>query len=434
MLLRKRDGGLLNEKDWLELFSGFESGEVPDYQLAALLMAIYFRGLNLEETIDLTRAMVKSGDVLDLTAVPGFKVDKHSTGGVGDKTTLVLAPLLAAYGLPVVKLAGRALGHTGGTLDKLQSIPGVRVDLSEEEIVEQAKAIGLVVAGQSERLVPADRKLYALRDVTGTVESLPLIAASVMSKKVAGGADGIVIDVKMGSGGFCPTLETAEKLAEFMVAIGKELDRKLVVRISRMEQPLGQAVGNTLEMAEAIRTLQNEGPDDLKQLVLTLAGDLCLMAEPEKPREQVTAELEELLRNGSALQKLEELVAYQGGDPEMVRNPEKLPRAKVKLAVTLMEDGWLQHLDAAAVGRVAMRLGAGRKVKEDVIDPTVGVILWRKAGDEIHRGEPVATIHAASLEQAMQAKQELEQLFRLGPRPIGQEKTPLVDERIWRSF
>lgn len=433
LILRKRDGGTLSEADWHHLFQAHREGNVPDYQIAALLMAIYFRGLTTEETIALTEALVQTGETLDLSAIPGFVVDKHSTGGVGDKTTLVLAPLIAAYGLPVFKLAGRGLGFTGGTIDKLESIPGLRVDWPIPNLIDQVQKIGLAIASQSERLVPADQMLYALRDVTGTVENIELVAASVMSKKIASGADGVVLDVKVGTGAFSKTEEEAERLAGLLVAIGKAAGRKVSARITRMEQPLGHAVGNALEVAEAFAALRDEGPADLRQLALTLAVDMCLLARPNDDPAAVRAKLEKLLSSGYALEKLQQMIEAQGGDPNIVEKPQLLPRARVRRAVTLQATGWLQSLDAKEVGHIAKFLGAGRTTKEEDIDPSVGIVIWRKVGDQIHRGEPVATIHAASLEQAMAAEEQLEKLFVLSERALKKQED-VVTEQVFRSF
>lgn len=395
LVKKKRDGGELAREEIAVLLSGYLSGEVPDYQMSAFLMAVYFRGMTANETSEFTMAMARSGDVLDLRAIRGTKVDKHSTGGVGDKTSLVLIPLVAAAGAPVAKLSGRGLGHTGGTIDKLESIPGFRTELSAEAFVAQVNRIGCAIAGQTANLVPADKQLYALRDVTATVDSIPLIAASVMSKKIAAGSDAIVLDVKTGSGAFMKTLEDSRALAQTMVAIGTQVGRRTVAVISDMEQPLGLAIGNAVEVREAIETLQGEGPADLRELCLTLGAQMVMLAGIASDGPGARALLERLLADGTALAKFRAMVEAQGGDPRAVDDPARLPAAPVRIPVASPASGVVTRIHAEALGFAAMALGAGRAQKEDVIDPAVGIVLKRKVGDGVRRGEPVAEIHAS---------------------------------------
>jgi len=418
LILKKRQGEELTGEEIRWFIEGYMRGEVAEYQMAALLMAIFFRGLNDRETVDLTMAMVDSGERIDLSRIPGIKVDKHSTGGVGDTTTLVLAPLVAACGAPVAKLSGRGLGHTGGTLDKLESIPGLRVGLTSAEVVNNVKLHGLAVAAQTASIVPADGRIYALRDVTATVDSIPLIAASIMSKKIAGGADAIVLDVKVGSGAFMKTLEQARTLARTMVRIGAGCGRRTVAVLTNMEEPLGFAVGNALEVEEAIATLSGHGPRDLTELCLTLGAEMLVLAGRAVDEERARAMLTDAIASGTGLAKLRELIAAQGGDPRAVDDPHLLPQAQVRLAVPAAGAGWVQRIDALAVGHAAQLLGAGRAKKGDPIDLSVGIVLHRKVGDSVAAGETLATVHANEWQKAVEARNALQQAIALAPEPV----------------
>lgn len=374
------------------LVSGYVSGTVPDYQMAAFAMAVYFRGMTGQETLDLTRALERSGETISLDEIPGIKVDKHSTGGVGDTTTLVLAPLVAAAGVPVAKISGRGLGHTGGTLDKLEAIPGFTTNLSFEAMIRAVKNYGVALVGQSRDLVPADRKLYALRDVTATADSLPLIAASIMSKKLAAGADALVLDVKTGDGAFLKDPEEAFALARTMVKIGSGAGRETVAIITGMEQPLGKAIGNALEVEEAILTLQGRGPADLEELCLVLGSYMLLLARKVSTPEQGRKRLKALLTSGAALQKFKELISSQGGDPAVVDNRLLLPQAEYRYPVRAPAGGFVSSIRAEIIGRAAMKLGAGRVSRESRIDPAAGIVLRKKIGDRVSRGEELAVI------------------------------------------
>jgi pyrimidine-nucleoside phosphorylase len=390
LIQRKRDGEELTDEELSELILGFTRGEVPDYQLAAFCMAVYFRGLSPRETHALTDAMVRSGETIDLQAELGRLVaDKHSTGGVGDKASLVVGPLVAACGIPFGKMSGRGLGHTGGTLDKLESIPGFRVELSRDEFVRQVKEIGLAVIGQTAELVPADKQLYALRDVTATVENVSLIAASIMSKKIAAGANAILLDVKVGDGAFMKSLDDARELAEAMLELGRRAGRRVVCELTDMDQPLGQAVGNALEIREAVETLRGGGPPDLTELAVASAAHLVELCDGVEPAE-ARARAEAVLLDGSALGAYERWIHAQGGDP----SEEVLPQATVVRTVSAERDGYVGRLGALAVGLAAMRLGAGRATKDDTIDYGVGVVCLHKRGDRVAAGDALAEIHA----------------------------------------
>ena len=403
---KKRDGQELTTAEINFFIEGYTKGEIPDYQASALAMAIYFQDMNDRERADLTRAMVESGDTIDLSAIDGVKVDKHSTGGVGDTTTLVLAPLVASLGVPVAKMSGRGLGHTGGTIDKLESIAGFHVELTREQFIDLVNRDKVAVIGQSGNLTPADKKLYALRDVTGTVNSIPLIASSIMSKKIAAGADAIVLDVKTGDGAFMKTQEDAEELAHAMVRIGNHVGRKTIAIISDMSQPLGFAIGNALEVKEAIETLQGKGPKDLTELVLTLGSQMVILAGKAKTSEGAKEMLLDAIHSGKALAKFKEFLANQGGDASIVDDLTKLPQAKYKIELPAKQSGYISRMVADEIGVASMILGAGRATKEDVIDLAVGLVLHKKVGDKVEEGESILTIYS-NRENVEDVKQKL---------------------------
>lgn len=392
IIIKKRDGFELTKEEINFFVKGLSSGEIPDYQISAWAMAVLLNGMTDQETTDLTIAMADSGEVLDLSSIAPIVVDKHSTGGVGDKTTLVVGPIVASCGLPVGKMSGRGLGFSGGTLDKMESIPGYRVDLSQEEFMDQLKKLKFVLTGQSADLAPADGKLYALRDVTGTVPSLPLIASSVMSKKIAAGAQAIVLDVKLGNGAFMKNLEDAEQLATMMVAIGKLSGRKVRAVLSDMNQPLGVAVGNAVELEEAIYALHDQGPADFREHCLTIASHMLELGEKADSLAQARKLAEQKLFDGTAFAKFRELVVAQKGDPSYIDDPEKLPSASIKHEVVADRSGYVSQVHARTVGETAVDLGAGRATKKDKIDPAVGIIVHKKVGNAVKKGEPLFTI------------------------------------------
>ncbi|EUJ32167.1 pyrimidine-nucleoside phosphorylase [Listeria cornellensis] len=394
VISKKRDGKELTTEEIQFVVDGYTAGKIPDYQVSALAMAIFFQDMTDRERADLTMAMVNSGETIDLSAIEGIKVDKHSTGGVGDTTTLVLAPLVAALDVPVAKMSGRGLGHTGGTIDKLEAIEGFHVEITKEQFIDLVNRDKVAVIGQSGNLTPADKKLYALRDVTGTVNSIPLIASSIMSKKIAAGADAIVLDVKTGAGAFMKTDKDAENLAHAMVRIGNNVGRQTMAVISDMSQPLGFAIGNALEVQEAIDTLKGEGPEDLTELVLILGSQMVVLAKKAKDLDEARAMLKEVMANGKALAKFKDFLNNQGGDGSIVDDPSKLPQAKFKIDVPAKESGVVSEIVADEIGIAAMLLGAGRATKEDEIDLAVGIMLRKKVGDKVEAGEPLVTIYA----------------------------------------
>jgi pyrimidine-nucleoside phosphorylase len=410
LIERKRDGGELTAAEIDELILG----DVPDYQLAAFCMAVFFRGMTSAETFALTDAMVRSGEQIDLHAAIGRRVvDKHSTGGVGDKATLVIGPLVAACGVPFGKMSGRGLGHTGGTLDKLESIPGYRIELAMDEFVAQVKEIGIAVVGQSADLVPADKKLYGLRDVTATVDSLPLIAASIMSKKIASGADAIVLDVKVGDGAFMKSLEDARALAETMSALGREAGRDVVCELTDMDQPLGRAVGNALEVRESLATLRGDGPEDLTELVLSSCSHLLALSDLGVDAAEGRRRAEQAIADGSAVEAYDRWVRAQGGDPDEAA----LPKAPFIREVFAAADGYVERLAALPVGLAALELGAGRRTKDDAVDHAVGIVCLKKRGDAVQEGEPLAEIHARDEPSAEDAAGSLLDAYELGATP-----------------
>ncbi|MCG2300034.1 pyrimidine-nucleoside phosphorylase [Staphylococcus epidermidis] len=395
---KKRDGKSLTKEEIEFFVNGYTHGEVPDYQASSLAMAIFFQDMNDEERAALTMSMVNSGEKINLSDINGIKVDKHSTGGVGDTTTLVLAPLVAAVGVPVAKMSGRGLGHTGGTIDKLESVKGFNVEISEKDFIKLVNDNQVAVIGQSGNLTPADKKLYALRDVTGTVNSIPLIASSIMSKKIAAGADAIVLDVKTGSGAFMKTLDDAEALAHAMVRIGNNVGRNTMAIISDMSQPLGNAIGNALELKEAIATLKGNGPKDLTELVLTLGSQMVVLAEQATSLDEARQMLIDAIKTGKALNKFKTFLSNQGGDDSIVDSPEKLPSAKYQVEFKAKKDGYITEIIANEIGVASMMLGAGRQTKEDVIDLGVGIVLNKKVGEHVEKGENILTIHTNTKE------------------------------------
>ncbi|MBO0487849.1 pyrimidine-nucleoside phosphorylase [Vagococcus fluvialis] len=394
LIQKKRDGGVLSEEEINFIVSGYTSGDITDYQMSALLMSIYFEDMTDEEITCLTMAMSHSGDVIDLSEIDGIKVDKHSTGGVGDTTTIVLAPLVASVGAAVAKMSGRGLGHTGGTIDKLEAIPGFQVEIPNDDFIRLVNESFVAVTGQSGDLAPADKKIYALRDVTATVDSIPLISSSIMSKKIASGADAIVLDVTTGDGAFMKSLEDAERLAHTMVRIGKLANRQTMAIISDMSQPLGNAIGNANEIVEAIDALKGEGPEDLMEMVYTLGSQMVVLAKKAETLEEARQMLEENIKNGKATEKFKEMIRNQGGDDSIVDHPEKLPQAKYVFEVPAKESGVVSKMVADQIGIAAMMLGAGRRTKEETIDYAVGLYLNKKVGDVVKEGEPLVTIYA----------------------------------------
>src|SRR5690625_2431804 len=424
---KKRDGKELTKEEIEFFIYGISREEIPDYQTSALLMAIYFQGMTREERVHLTKAMVESGDQIDLSAIEGIIVDKHSTGGVGDSVTIILAPLVASVGVPVAKMSGRGLGHTGGTLDKLEAIPNFNVEIPNDEFIELVNKNKVAVIGQSAKLTPADQKLYSLRDVTATINSLPLMAGSIMSKKIAAGADAIVLDVKTGSGAFMKKLEDSKELAQAMVEIGNLMGRQTMAVISDMSQPLGNAVGNSLEIIEAIETLKGKGPEDLTELTLTIGSLMVYLANHASSVDQAREKLEESIENGAALEKLKDLIASQGGDPSVVDDPEKLPRAKYEIALPAREEGYVKSIAANEVGLASLLLGAGRSTKEDEIDLSVGILLHKKIGDYVKKGEPLLTLYA-NKEDLNSIKEKLYESIKLSSEQVS--PPPLIYETI----
>ncbi|GAB4570242.1 MAG: pyrimidine-nucleoside phosphorylase [Anaerolineae bacterium] len=425
IIARKRDGEPLSTEEIRWFVESYTHDQIPDYQAAAWLMAVYLRGMDRRETVDLTLAMARSGEILDLSGVVDYAVDKHSSGGVGDKTSLVVLPLVAAAGVPVAKMSGRGLGFSGGTLDKLESIAGYNVSLTTEQFMAQARKHGIVLCGQSANLAPADGKFYALRDVTATVSSLPLIASSIMSKKIAAGANGIVLDVKVGSGAFMKTVADARELAQLMVDIGQDAGRDMVALISDMNQPLGHAVGNALEVREALETMQGGGPEDFREHCLVVAAHMVRLARraPLAQQPEIAAEMAQLLASGAALGKFRELVAAQGGDVRMVDDPARLPAARLVETVALPAGGYVARVNALDVAYAALALGAGREKKGDPIDHAVGVISHLKVGQRVEAGQVTFTIHASDESRLAQAKEQLQNAVGVTAEP--QDALPL---------
>jgi len=424
---RKRDGHALLEEEIRFFVNGYVSGEIPDYQASALAMAIYFRGMDAKETAILTDAMMHSGETIDLSSISGIKVDKHSTGGVGDKTSLVLGPLVSACGGKLAKMSGRGLGHTGGTLDKMESVPGMQIQRTREQFIEQVNDIGIAIIGQTASIDPADKKLYALRDVTATVESIPLIASSIMSKKLAAGSDAILLDVKFGSGAFMKTLEKAQELARAMVEIGNHLGRDTRAILTDMDQPLGLAVGNALEVKEAIATLQGKGPRDLVELAIHGGGIMLVQSKLVKTEEEGREKIAQAIKDGSGYRKLLALFKAQGGDISYLEHPEKLPSAKYVIPVKAEKQGYLRRIDSLVIGLGAMKLGAGRETMDDVIDMSAGVMLEKKVGDEVKKGDVLCYCHT-NKEGVDEIVKEIHDAFILDAKPI--KVAPIVHDYI----
>lgn len=424
LIMKKRNGAALTEEEIGFMIKGYTAGEIPDYQMSAMMMAIYFRGMNETETLALTMAMAKSGDMLDLSDIHGIKVDKHSTGGVGDKTSLALIPMVAALGIPAAKMSGRGLGHTGGTIDKLESFKGFTTGISETKFKENVNKIGIAIMGQTADLAPADKKLYALRDVTATVDNMSLIASSIMSKKLAAGADAIVLDVKTGSGAFMKTEEDSFSLAREMVKIGNSAGRKTIAVVSDMDQPLGYAVGNALEVREAIDTLNGNGPADFVELCLTLGSYMAVAGEKAKTVEEARALLEECIADKSALNKLADFIEAQGGDRDWVYHPEKLPSASIVEEIEAPASGIVQKIVCDEIGMVSLILGGGRETKESGIDLSVGLVLHKKVGDSVKKGESLATIYANDQKKLAAAKERFLGAYTIADEAVA--KKPLI--------
>lgn len=421
---KKKRGIVLTEEEIKWFINGYVQGEVPDYQMSAWLMAVYYRGMSDQELLTLTNVMAKSGDQVDLTAIEGIKVDKHSTGGVGDKVTLVVAPIVAACGGKVAKMSGRGLGFTGGTIDKLEAIPGLKTTIPEKDFFNLVNQTGLAVMGQSASIAPADKKIYALRDVTATVDSIPLIASSIMSKKLAAGSDKIVLDVTVGSGAFMKDLEEAKQLAEKMVSIGEGAGKETIAILTNMDVPLGCAVGNTIEIIEAIETLQGNGPEDFVEICRCIATIMLVLAgiNTKEKCEQMVAQV---LQDGSALQKLAEMVHAQGGNEEYIYHPEKFEMAQVEKNLTAWEDGYIVQMNTEDCGKAAVLLGAGREVKEDVIDMTAGIRFYKKTGDRVIKGDVLATVYTSETAKANQALQKLKSCYQISQREAAYPKAVL---------
>ncbi len=424
---KKRDGLVLSKEEMEFFVNGYAKSEIPDYQVSALLMAIYLNGLNESETSLLTACMAHSGDMMDLSEIDGIKVDKHSTGGVGDKTTFIISPIVASLGVPVAKMSGRGLGHTGGTIDKLESIPHMRTSLTHEEFLKTVKKVGFSIIGQSGNIVPADKKLYALRDVTGTVDSMQLIAASVMSKKIAAGADCILLDVKTGSGAFMKTLDDSVKLAKTMVSIAKSVGKKAVALITNMDRPLGKAIGNSLEIIEACDTLKGKGPRDLTEISIELAANMLNLAG-KGSLEVCRGKAREVIKNGKAFDKFKEMVHAQGGDVSVLDNSDAFPKAKVEYTVKAKKSGFIHKFDTEKVGIASVILGAGRETKESKVDFTAGIILEKTIGDFVEKDEPLAKFYSSEISKCKDAEDLFNQALKISEEEVN--FSPLILSRV----
>ena len=431
LIIKKRNGLKLTENDIIFMIEEYNGGKIPDYQMSAMLMAIYFKGMNNSEIRYLTKAMIDSGKIIDLSSIPGIKVDKHSTGGVGDTTTLALAPMVAAAGVKVAKMSGRGLGHTGGTIDKLESIEGFKTELSLNKFIKIVKKVGVSIISSTSDLVPADKKLYALRDVTGTVDSIPLIVSSIMSKKLAAGADAIVLDITTGSGAFMREYKDALKLGKIMVDIGLEFKKEIIGVVSNMDEPLGFAIGNSLEVKEAIEILKDKGPEDLRRLCLVLGSYMLKLGRVTKTYQEGKNKLEKILKSGVALNKFKEMIIAQGGNSGIIDNPKLLPLAKHCTKIKANKSGYIQKIDSRLVGESAMLLGAGREEKESKIDLSVGIVLKKKVGNRININEDLADVHYNDSEKLKEAKKKLLSSFIIGiKKPV---KLPLILATISRQ-
>ena len=424
LIMKKRNGTALTKQEIDFMIEGYTQGSIPDYQMSAMMMAIYFQKMQEEETLNLTMAMARSGEMLDLSNIQGVKVDKHSTGGVGDKTSLALTPMVAACGVKIAKMSGRGLGHTGGTIDKLESFAGFSTAISIEQFEENVNRSGIAIMGQTANLAPADKKLYALRDVTATVDNMSLIASSIMSKKLASGADAIVLDVKTGSGAFMKKREDALALAKEMVTLGNNAGRKTIAVISDMDQPLGYAIGNALEVEEAIETLKGNGPADFTELCMTLGSNMLLAGNAAKTEAEARTMLQSVIDNGKALEKLAEFVAAQGGDAQMVYDTQKLPKAALTDTLTAECEGYISRIICDEVGICSLILGGGRETKESVIDLSVGIVLAHKVGDKIQKGETLATLYANDADKMQAAKERLQKAYQFVERKP--EVSPII--------
>ncbi len=430
IITKKRDGGELTDEEIQFFINGYVKGEIPDYQVSALLMAIYYKGMTEPETATLTMCMANSGETVDLSSIDGIKVDKHSTGGVGDKTTLIISPIVASLGIRVAKMSGRGLGHTGGTVDKMESIPGMQTSIDREKFFDIVRKVGVSVIGQSGNLVPADKKLYALRDVTATVESIPLIASSIMSKKIAAGSDCILLDVKTGSGAFMKTVEDSIRLAQAMVSIGEHVGRKTIALITDMDRPLGNAIGNSLEICEVCETLKGRGPADLTEICIDLAADMLYLAGKGKI-EDCKKMAQGQIDNGEAFAKLKEMVAAQGGDVHVLDDNAKFEQAKVAHEVLAQSEGYLYSMNTEQCGIASVELGAGREKKEDSIDFSAGILLCKKIGDYVKKGEPIAVFYSSTLERCLEAEKLFESAVSI--RSEAPKSVPIIHARVTRD-
>lgn len=421
VIQKKKNGGVLTKDEINFAVKGYTNGDIPDYQMSAFLMAVYFKGMNKTEIADLTMAYVNSGEQVDLSAIKGIKVDKHSTGGVGDKVSLIIIPLVASVGVPVAKMSGRGLGHTGGTIDKLESIEGFNIELDRDLFINNVNKYKMAIAGQTANLTPADKKIYALRDVTATVDSIPLIASSIMSKKIASGADCIVLDVKVGSGAFMKSIEDARELADTMVEIGKSLNRKTIAVLTDMSQPLGHEIGNANEVKEAIEVLRGQGPDDLTTVALTIASHMTVLGGAFTDFDKAFTELSGIIKSGRAIEKLKQLVEIQGGDTGLIDNPDNFPKAKNHIDVKAKNSGFITSINAESIGITAMLLGAGRKTKEDKIDYAAGITLVKKVGDKVNSCDTICIFHT-NLEDWKEAETTAQNAFSIGDVQPGQLK------------